>query len=246
MRIIITFLVAIFFSSCSSEDPDIINFEKKLGPESVETLNKIVADFETNYLKKYYKDVTIDEAYLLFLEDIKNGDSVQQYNYKKMFEMFEKSKLFSDIYLKVDSVWIARDKNNDPEDFSDDLTVDLNLPNSNPYPKLIIRFKDQKLKNGYYYEDHRYSNDDRSYFEKYLEEKIIQNGYRTRRYDNGGNYAMALHDIQDRGLCFKIYYEKRISSGGFFMENLASGLLYYNADTSDYFIKRIIVLDIFY
>jgi len=52
MRIIITFLIAIFFSSCSSEDKDIINFEKRLGPESVEILNILVADFETNYLKK--------------------------------------------------------------------------------------------------------------------------------------------------------------------------------------------------
>jgi hypothetical protein len=241
----ISYLVVFVFFSCTvQKDPDIINFENKLGPESVETLNKLVADFETNYLKIYYKDVTIDEAYLLFLKDIKNGDSVKQYNYKKMREMFKKSKLFSDIYLKVDSVWIAKDKNNDPPDFTDDSAIELNIPN--PYPKLIIRFKHQNFENGFSYEDQSFSAGDRSYFEKYSEEELIQNGYLTRRYDNGGNYAMALLDIQDRGLCFKIYYEKRINSGGFFMENLASGLLYYNADTSDYFIKRIIVLDIFY
>jgi hypothetical protein len=244
MRIIITFLIALFFYSCSSEDKDIINFEKKLGQESVETLNKLVADFETNYLKIYYKDVTIDEAYLLFLKDIKNGDSVKQYNYKKMREMFKKSRLFSDIYCKVDSVWIAKDKNNDPPDFTDDSAIELNIPN--PYPKLIIRFKHQNFENGFSYEDQSFSAGDRSYFEKYSEQEIIQDGYRRRRFDNVGNYAMALYDLQDRGIVFKNFYKHKESSGGFDMSILASGLLYDKADTSDYFIKRIIVLDIFY
>jgi hypothetical protein len=242
MRIIITFLIAIFFSSCSSEDKDIINFEKRLGPESVEILNILVADFETNYLKKYYKDVSIDEAYLLFLKDIKKGDSVQEYNYKKMYEMFKKSKLFSDIYLKVDSVWIAKDKTSDV--MEEDSIFELDI--SDPYPKLIIRFKHQKLKSGYYYEDHSYSSDDRSYFEKYSEEELIQNGYLRRRFDYIGNYAIALNDIQDRGFVFKNFYKHKESSGGFDMTILASGLLYDKADTSDYFIKRIIVLEIFY
>jgi hypothetical protein len=239
----ISFLVVIIFFSCTvQKDPDIINFEKRLGTESVETLNNLVSDFETNYLKKYYKDVTADEAYLLFLKDIKNGDSVKQYNYKKMYEMFKKSKLFSDIYLKVDSVWIAKDKTSDV--MEEDSIFELDI--SDPYPKLIIRFKDQKLKSGYYYEDHSYSSDDRSYFEKYSEEEIIQNGYLRRRFDYIGNYAMALNDIQDRGFVFKNFYKHKESSGGFDMTILASGLLYDKADTSDYFIKRIIVLEIFY
>lgn len=241
----ISFLVVIVFFSCTvQKDPDIINFEKRLGTESVETLNNLVTDFETNYLKKYYKEVTVDEAYLLFLKYINKGDTVKPYNYQKKYEMFKKSKLFSDIYLKVDSVWIARDKNNDPPDFTDDSAIELNIPN--PYPKLIIRFKGQNFENDYYYEDQSFSAGDRSYFEKYSEEEIIQDGYRRRRFDNIGNYAMALYDLQDRGIVFKNFYKHKESSGGFDMSILASGLLYDNADTSDYFIKRIIVLDIFY
>lgn len=244
MKWYIIFSFFVLFLSCSVNEKDvaIVNFEKKLGPESVETLNMLIADFETNYLKKYYKEVTIDEAYLLFLKDISKGDSVKPYNYQKMYQMFTKSKLFSDIYLKVDSVWIAKDKNSD---LKDDNTTKLNYPN--PYPKLITRYKHQNFAEyGYEYETQSFSTGDRSYFEKYSEEKIIQNGYRTWRYDNLGKYAMALYDLQNRGDVFKKYYEKRESSGGLVMSSLASGLLHDNANTSDYFIKRIIVLDILY
>lgn len=244
MKRYIAFLVVVLFFSCSVNEKDaaIVNFEKKLGTESIETLNNLVADFETNYLKTYYKNIDIDEAYLLFLKDISKGDSVKPYNYRKIYEMFTKSNLFSDIYLKVDSVWIAKDKNSDRVD---DSTEKFNEPE--PYPKLIIRFKDDNaFGSGYQYQEQSISAGDISFFEKYSEEEIIQIGYGTRRYDNLGKYAMALYDLQDRGAVFKKYYKARENSGGLDMSLLAGGLLHDNANTSDYFIKRIIVLDVLY
>ena len=55
-----------------------IEFEKAIGKENVETLNSLIANFETKTLKNKYPNLKTENAYKEFLKDI------LKYNYSLM------------------------------------------------------------------------------------------------------------------------------------------------------------------
>ncbi|RAR47413.1 hypothetical protein [Flavobacterium lacus] len=246
MKSIICSLVFVLFYSCQPKyiDSDIAEFEKELGEKNVATINLLLEDFEQNYLKFHYKNQSLDSAYNNFLVDIKKGNSLKQYpNHKKMYSVFSNSDLFSEIYLKPDSVWIARDKHSDIED--DKVVMKVNCDKE--YPKLIKRYKSfnhsGQVEYDFEIENHCTGLTD---FEKFTEEEIISKGLNHYQFNSLGKYNIALFNIQKRGAVFKNFQRIKESAGFLDCSNVASGLLYDKADLTDYFIKRIILLEMIY
>ncbi|UPQ78594.1 hypothetical protein M0M57_13305 [Flavobacterium azooxidireducens] len=250
MKSIICSLVIVLFYSCqpTNIDSDIVEFEKELGEKNVATINLLLEDFEQNYLKVHYKNQSLDSAYYNFLVYIKKGNSLKEYpNHKKMYTVFSNSDLFSEIYLKPDSVWIARDKHSDIANLTKDDKVVMKLNCDKEYPKLIKRYKsfNQSGKVEYDFETENNCSGFNDY-EKFSDEEIIMKALKQLQPNNLGKYTKALYNLQDRGTVFKKFQKIKESAGFIDHSNIAFGLVYYKADMSDYFIRRIILLEMIY
>lgn len=250
MKSIICSLVIVLFYSCqpTNIDSDIVEFEKELGEKNVATINLLLEDFEQNYLKVHYKNQSLDSAYYNFLVDIKKGNSLKEYpNHKKMYSLFSNSDLYSEIYSKPDSVWIARDKHSDIANLTKDDKVVMKLNCDKEYPKLIKRYKsfNQSGKVEYDFETENNCSGFNDY-EKFSDEEIIMKALKQLQPNNLGKYTKALYNLQDRGTVFKKFQKIKESAGFIDHSNIAFGLVYYKADMSDYFIRRIILLEIIY
>jgi hypothetical protein len=246
MKSIICSLIVVLIYSCQPKniDSDIVEFERELGEKNVATINLLLEDFEQNYLKVHYKNKSLDSAYYCFLEDIKKGNSLKEYpNHIKMYSFFSNSDLYSEIYLKPDSIWIARDKQSDTEDGK----VVMKVNCDKEYPKLIKRYKsfNQFGKVEYDFETENNCSGFND-FEKFSDEEIIMKALKQLQPNNLGKYNKALYNLHDRGTVFKKFQKLKESTGFINHSNIAYGLLYYKADMSDYFIRRIILLEMIY
>ncbi|WP_333695871.1 hypothetical protein [Flavobacterium sp.] len=250
MKSIICLFVLVLFYSCKfkNNDADIEKFERELGEKNVATINLLLEDFEQNYLKVHYNNQSLDTAYYNFLVDVKKGNSLNEYpNHKKMDSLFSESDLYSEIYLKPDSVWIARDKNSDITNFTKEGKVLIKLNCDKEYPKLIKRYKSfnqsDKVEYDYITENHCTGFID---FEKFSDDEIISKGLVHYESNALGKYNRAIFDLQNRGAVFKNFQRIKESKGFLNASSLASGLIYDKADLNDYFIRRIILLEIIY
>ena len=107
----IFFLIVIF--GCTQTNTRIIEFEKVLGVEQVDALDKLVADFENN-LKKHYPDVTIEKGYKQYLNDLISGATTNRDKF--IFQTEETNKIFHEsgfwdaVYVKdiEDNIQINR------------------------------------------------------------------------------------------------------------------------------------------
>lgn len=250
MKSIIYSLVFVLFYSCQPKniDSNIEEFEKELGEKNVATVNLLLEDFEQNYLKAHYKNQSLDSAYYNFLVDIKKGNSLKEYpNHKKMYSLFSNSDLYSEIYSKPDSVWIARDKHSDIANLTKDDKVVMKLNCDKEYPKLIKRYKSFNQSGQVEY-DYIAENQCTGFidFEKFSDEEIISKGLNFYQINSLGKYNIVLFNLQKRGAVFKNFQRIKESAGFLDASNVASGLLYDKADLTDYFIRRIILLEILY
>jgi hypothetical protein len=250
MKNIICSLVFVLLYSCQPKniDSDIEEFERELGEKNVATINLLLEDFEQNYLKVHYKNQSLDSAYYNFLVDIKKGSSLKEYpNHKKMYSLFSNSYLFSEIYLKPDYVWIARDKHSDIANLTKDDKVVMKLNCDKEFPKLIKRYKNLnqsgQIEYDYVTENHCTGFID---FEKFSEDEIISKGLDHYKINSLGKYNIALFNLQKRGAVFKNFQRVKETAGFLDASNVASGLIYDKADLKDYFIRRFILLEIIY
>lgn len=250
MKSIICSLVFVLFYSCQSKniDSDIEEFERELGEKNVTTVNLLLEDFEQNYLRAHYKNQSLDSAYYNFLVDIKKGNSLKEYpNQKKMYSFFSNSDLYSEIYSKPDSVWIARDKHSDIANLTKDDKIMMELNCDKEYPKVIKRYKNfnQSGQVEYDYQT-EFNCSGFNDFEKFSDDEIITKALKQLQPNNLGKYNKALFNLHDRGMVFKKFQKIKESTGFIDPSNVASGLLHDKADMSDYFIRRIILLEMIY
>ena len=127
-------LVLIFsislFTSCLIEEVYHTDLNAFLDKQDSELLNYLVEDFETDFLKKEYKNIPLNKAYLAFLEDIENNKKFENSISVETQEKFSNSHLKFERYTVIDSVWIVNDS---LQDFKED--KELIKLRSNHYPK---------------------------------------------------------------------------------------------------------------
>lgn len=250
MKSIICSLVFVLFYSCQPKniDSDIEEFERELGEKNVTTVNLLLEDFEQNYLRAHYKNQSLDSAYYNFLVDIKKGNSLKEYpNHKKMYSLFSNSDLYSEIYSKPDSVWIARDKHSDRANLIKDDKVMINPNCDKEYPKVIKRYKSFN-KSGQIEYNYEFENNCNVFidFEKFSDEEIINKALKQIEINSLGKYNIALFNLHGRGPVFKKFLTVKESVGFIDASNISSGLIHDKADLTDYFIRRIILLEMIY
>lgn len=225
IKIIILFLT---FCSCS-KDKYVNDFETTLGTENSKTLSELVADFETDFLKRQYPNLKTESAYKKFLTELRDDKTA---DWKKISEnsrtLFANSGLKDEIYRYPDSVWIEKDTS-----------------------KMTI--KSQAVVKSRF----KYMNDDGSI--EYLENEsyhpsikdldinwVLEREKKSPRFNSTGKYLQALYQIKDRDTFFKNFYERKEVMGHIRPETLANVMLQENVDLKDYLVKRIIVLEIAY
>ena len=230
IKIIILFLT---FCSCS-KDKYVTDFETTLGSENSEILTDLVADFETNFLKKQYPKLKTENAYEKFLTELREEKSKGWYqdsdNAKQKFKL---SSLKNEVYRYPDSVWVVKNSSLDKNE--DSFVI---LFSSTPYIK--SRYKYINPDGSFEY----------SYSRSYLNvlpntdfDSIIALKMTTPKFNSTGKYIQALSQIKEKDTFFKNFYRQK-DYGYINPVTLANLVLKEKVDLNDYLVKRIIVLEI--
>jgi hypothetical protein len=228
-NLIIIFILSSLLWNCSPQkDENLIVFEYILGKENTKTLDYIVSDFENDFLKNTYPDISISEAYEMFLIDLENENTS---HFKKISnktrKLFNESLLRLEIYEYPDSVWIERD------------TSKMSIKD----PKGVV-----KKKYKYVNEDgvNEYSTSEGSinYF-NISEDSIISIEKRIVQHNNIGKYMMALYIIKNSSPFLKKFYDYR-KDGYINSKILSEVMLDSKLNFKDPFIRRLIVLEFVY
>jgi hypothetical protein len=103
MKYYLILIVSILIFSCSSNKEQVAEFENVLGFDNSATLTLMVYDFENDFLKNKYPNLTIEKAYKKLLIDMRDNKA---FSWGKLPTFnktrFEKSTLKYEIY----SYWI--------------------------------------------------------------------------------------------------------------------------------------------
>lgn len=224
MRHTLFILTLIILTSCQNHNKDsrIEKFENFLGNDYSELLSRKVDSFE-QFLRINFKNLNLNEAYLEYLEIIESGQ-FENYDWKyeetgraEINELIENSGLRREIWLRPDTVWI---ENGD------------------------IHYE-------YYYID----NKDTSYIKgntispKYdlveNQDSIINIEKQLSTFNLNGRFIGGLELIKDSDSSLISYIDDKHAATNIAPTIIASGLLYHKADCSDYFIKRIIAIELY-
>lgn len=226
--IIILILSSLIWNCSSQKDENLIVFEYILGKENTKTLDYIVSDFENDFLKNTYPNISVSKAYEMFLIDLKNENTS---HFKKISnktrELFNQSQLRLEIYDYPDSVWIERD------------TSKMSIDNRGGVVKKRYKYFNQD-------DEHEYSTSESS-IDHYnisddsivsIEKKIVQP-------NNLGKYMIALYTIKDSSLFLKEFYDRK-EYGFIRLKILSDVMLSSDLDFKDPIIRRLIILELAY
>jgi len=212
----------LFFSNYiigQSENP-ISKFEDVLGKTNSETLTFLVSDFENNFLITNYPNLSTQNAYEKFLLEISQGNTSYLDKISKESKLtFKNSQLNNEIYYYRDSVW----------------------------------FDNEKLKERFVY---KVTNGEKEYITKEVHQKefmlkikkdsLIQLMLESPRdYKSYGKYMNALNLIK-LGDSFIENYCSDKEVGFLIPELTAKWVLEYKLDYTNYFHKRIVLLEFVY
>jgi len=195
MKILKIIMILLLVFSCSTKS-EITEFDFFLGKSNIETLNFMVIDFETSFLKKKYPNSTIKEAYLKYLIDIEsNIQGNWEKPSKKSIAKFNKSKFKKIIYGIPDSIYSKGEYQSG--------TLKANISKVNNEDSLI-----KKLKNHY----------DINHFGKYRKaltivskkNKFIKSYLKMTKEDGMLDPRRIAHEILIADLDFDDYFIKRL------------------------------------
>ena len=215
------------FLSCSDNNR-ISEFEKTIGPNNTENLNRLVVDFENNFLKIQYPNLTKDSAYIYFLHQYRIQDTS---NFKSL-KFLMNNPIRLELTTSVDSVW-----HNEQVDSTNLIHLDRN--------KINIRERSFNVNGDL---DRRISESSFPYDLIYSDNKTIKDWFRILVEPNTeGKYWKGLHSVRHEENFVNEYIEIVESSGRISSSILAMRILEYDRDYSNYFIKRIIISEfVFY
>ena len=224
-------LILLLTFGCSNQK-EITEFEKVLGKENSGTLTYLVNDFESDFLKREYPNLSTKKAYNQFLEELSYGETeYKQKISKNTKEYLEKSALRLEIYSVPDLIWIERD------------SVKLTF-NKNNNPTLNIKRKYLMPDGTFRYET---SVSSFQYKEPIDEDSVIiesRKNWTDINYD--GRYSRALNAISNKSDFLTEYLKIRDASGKIDPRFIAERMLESKVDLNNYFIKRLILTEIVY
>ncbi|WP_298239465.1 hypothetical protein [uncultured Algibacter sp.] len=229
MKFINLIIILLLTVGCSNKK-NIANFEKILGKENSETLTFLVNDFETDFLKKQYPELSTEMSYREFLKELENNSTG---NWRKLSaigrEMFNKNNLKYEIYRIADSVWI--EKNPDTLYYK--------------FEKNTIKTKWKFLnENGEF--EFGTSESSIALDEPKNEDSLINRRKKYTDINYVGKYRKALYSVADKNRLINEYLDLTFKAGTIDPRLIASKMLNSNVDLSDYFIKRLIITEILY
>jgi hypothetical protein len=200
-----------------------VEFEKILGKENSETLTSMVTEFENDFLKTKYPNLSTEKAYSEYLKDI---ESNYQGNWErpseKSIQKFNKSKLKNVIFGIPDSIWVVespykarteyriRRKYLNTKGEYDTGTLEASIPKVNDEDSLIA---------------------------------ILENRYDINYF---GKYREALKVSSKKDKFVEKYIKMTQEAGMLDPRMIAYEMITANLDLDDYFVKRLIITEIVY
>jgi len=224
MRNIIFIFTLIIITACQNQKTDfrIEKFETFFGKDNSELLSKKVVSFE-KFLKINFEDLNLEEAYLGYLNIIESGEFEKSHwkyggtGYDEINQLIEKSELRREIWLRPDTVWI---ENGDIH-----------------YEYIYIDNKDTSFIKG------------NTLSPKYdlieNQDSIINIEKQLSTFNLNGRFIRGLELIKDSDSTLISYIDDKHAATNIAPTIIAGGLLYHKADFSDYFIKRIVAIELY-
>ena len=211
-------------TACQNQKRDsrIEKFENFLGKYNSELLSTKVDSFE-KFLKINFKDLNLEEAYLEYLNIIESGEfektdwKYEGTGYAEINELIERSGFRKEVWLRPDTVWIENG--------------DLH------FEYVYIDKKDTSIIKG------------NSLSPKYdlieNQDSIINIEEQLTTFNINGRFMRGLELIKDSDSTLISYIEDKQTMRDIAPSIIAGRLIYYKADFSDYFIKRIIAIELY-
>ncbi len=221
-------------SSCSSEK-NISEFEKIMGKENSLTLTSLLSDFENEFLKKQYPESNLNQCYINFLTDYKNGTTENWIPLSnKILDRFRGSDLENEIYYYPDSVWILPNSNYDKVEEDSLIFLDIDRPYIKLRKKnLMFSEPDNTIyeyERHYIYIDSTMSRD--SIIEKFMNRKMFN--------AHDGKYIIATNHIRKLGGFFEHFSDRK----GIMSNEMFCDLVLNEADLNDQLVRKLILLEL--
>lgn len=211
-------------TACQNQKRDsrIEKFENFLGKYNSELLSTKVDSFE-KFLKINFKDLNLEEAYFEYLNIIESGEfektdwKYEGTGYAEINELIERSGFRKEVWLRPDTVWIENG--------------DLH------FEYVYIDKKDTSIIKG------------NSLSPKYdlieNQDSIINIEKQLTTFNINGRFMRGLEMIKDSDSTLISYIEDKQIMRDIAPSIIAGRLIFYKADFSDYFIKRIIAIELY-
>ncbi|WP_375241619.1 hypothetical protein [Lacinutrix sp.] len=242
MRIFKYIIIFLLFANCTDKNVSETEkiFNQTLGSDNTETLNKLVDDFENDYLKKQYPETELKLAYRKFVEDVRDEKFFNRnikIVSKKSFNLFKSSELYLELYQFPDSVWVVRNSSFDK--LEDSLLL---LPEI-PHPYIKRRYKDLEENGEFVY----------GYSRKFTGialnadlDSIVKSEYKTVDFNYSGKYMKALNRIKNQNKYYEELYNAKNSVGFIYKVLTARKMLHHNLDLNDKLNRKLVVLELIY
>jgi hypothetical protein len=196
-------------------------FEKTLGKENVETLNSLIENFETITLKKEYPNLNTENAYKEFLK------SILKNNWVKGRKIFPETKLKLNIYCVPDSIWIEERKLSSGKKGE---MIKTKYKCLNPNDEIIYSSLTSYCCNV-----------------KSETLKLLERLKEDVQINMIGSYIKALEKVSKESEVIESYLENiKMTAEPIRPYAMAEHILKNNIDTNDYFIKRLIFINMIY
>jgi hypothetical protein len=198
-------------------------FQSSFGKINTENLDSLISNFETNILRQNYPKLDIKNAYKKFLKElIENKMELNDSLLLSGEKILQRKNLKFHIYNILDSVWVGK-----------------SLFSENIKEQLIFRYKHINTNGDFNYMYSETSKNDIK-IKKDIAEKY-------KPINLNGLYIKSLEKASSKSNLLENYVENLNLSGSFISPIvLASNILNNEIDTSNYFVKIIILTNIIY
>ncbi|TXG34852.1 hypothetical protein [Seonamhaeicola maritimus] len=225
MKILKFITILLLLIGCSENNNRTTEFDKILGKENSQTLDLLLSEFENDFLKRQYPELEKNKAYKKFVSEISLGETSHFVKIsKKHKDLLTKNTLYHEIYCVMDSTWIEKNPWNDKT--------------------LLVKGRTKCLKLDGTYEN---GSMEMPFDEREISKDSIKKKYMTFVETNyTGKYLKALNSISGESDFLKSFVKDRNDFGIIPGEFIAKRMLTHNVDFDDYYIQRIIALELSY
>ena len=225
-----------FITSCSDKksENETSEFDRVLGEENVKTLDLLVSDFESDFLKRQYPDLNTEDAYRQFLNELSDQKTADWKGIsQKSRDQFESSDLRLEMYEFPDSVWILKNSSFDKIE-SDSVAF---LEDPNPYIKTRFKHTNPDGTTEYSFSRGGEITPGADY------DSIIYQESKTPRINYDGKYLKALESIKDKSNFHRMLFEMKKDGQFLFPYQTAQAMLDFDLDLNSELNRKIIVLE---